>query len=92
MSFLNCCLCLVVDWYSSSGIAAGSTAVTMMSAKAIAAGGGVAAGGIVAMLQSIGAFGLGASKFAAAVTGAINGAITMALWYHSLSSALNVSY
>ena len=43
--------------FTSSGIAAGSTAASMMAAEAVAAGGGVAAGGTVATCQSIGALG-----------------------------------
>mmetsp|Transcript_36596 Transcript_36596/g.51746 ORF Transcript_36596/g.51746 Transcript_36596/m.51746 type:complete len:130 (+) Transcript_36596:297-686(+) len=45
--------------FTATGIAGGSTAAAMMSAEAIAAGGGVAAGWTVATLQSIGAVGLG---------------------------------
>ncbi|XP_065553984.1 interferon alpha-inducible protein 27-like protein 2A isoform X2 [Lathamus discolor] len=41
--------------FTSTGIAAGSVAAKMMSAAAIANGGGVAAGSTVAVLQSIGA-------------------------------------
>ena len=68
--------------FTSTGIAAGSTAATMMSAEAIAAGGGVAAGGTVATLQSIGAVGLGASLTSAAVaTGAMIGAGGVAVTY-----------
>lgn len=40
--------------FTSAGIAAGSVAAKMMSAAAIANGGGVAAGSSVAVLQSIG--------------------------------------
>lgn len=43
--------------FTSAGIAAGSVAAKMMSAAAIANGGGVAAGSSVAVLQSIGAAG-----------------------------------
>ncbi|XP_030074300.1 interferon alpha-inducible protein 27-like protein 2A isoform X3 [Microcaecilia unicolor] len=43
--------------FTSAGIAAGSLAAKMMSAAALANGGGVAAGGTVAVLQSIGAAG-----------------------------------
>ncbi|KAM7083467.1 interferon alpha-inducible protein 27, mitochondrial-like isoform 1-T1 [Ciconia maguari] len=48
--------------FTTAGIAAGSVAAKMMSAAAIANGGGVAAGSTVAVLQSIGAagFSLGA--------------------------------
>ncbi|XP_061216581.1 interferon alpha-inducible protein 27-like protein 2A [Neopsephotus bourkii] len=44
--------------FTPAGIAAGSIAAKMMSAAAIANGGGVAAGSTVAVLQSIGAAGL----------------------------------
>lgn len=40
--------------FTSTGIAAGSVAAKMMSATAVANGGGVAAGSTVAVLQSIG--------------------------------------
>uniref|UniRef100_A0A3B3YAA7 Uncharacterized protein n=1 Tax=Poecilia mexicana TaxID=48701 RepID=A0A3B3YAA7_9TELE len=41
--------------FTSAGIAAGSYAASMMSAAAVANGGGVAAGSLVAILQSAGA-------------------------------------
>ncbi|XP_057896428.1 interferon alpha-inducible protein 27-like protein 2A [Melospiza georgiana] len=44
--------------FTKAGILAGSVAAKMMSAAAIANGGGVAAGSAVAVLQSIGAAGL----------------------------------
>ncbi|KAG7391604.1 hypothetical protein PHYPSEUDO_004106 [Phytophthora pseudosyringae] len=44
--------------FTTSGIAGGSTAASMMSAAAVANGGGVASGGAVAIMQSIGAVGL----------------------------------
>lgn len=44
--------------FTGSGIAAGSTAASWMSAAAVANGGGVAAGSAVSVLQSIGAVGL----------------------------------
>ena len=47
--------------FTAGGITAGSTAASMMSSAAIAAGGSVPAGGTVAILQSIGAAGLGFS-------------------------------
>ena len=63
--------------FGASGIVAGSTAAGMMSAEAIAMGGGVAVGGTVASLQSIGAVGLGTSLTAAAATsGALVGGVT----------------
>ena len=40
--------------FTVAGISAGSIAAKMMSAYAIANGGGVAAGGVVASLQSVG--------------------------------------
>ena len=64
-SLLSCCPCAVVTTvaapfvlgaigFTSAGIAAGSYAASMMSAAAIANGGGVAAGSAVAVLQSVG--------------------------------------
>ncbi|KAG6579917.1 Interferon alpha-inducible protein 27 [Phytophthora cinnamomi] len=44
--------------FTTSGIAGGSTAASMMSAAAVANGGGVASGSAVAIMQSIGAVGL----------------------------------
>jgi len=44
--------------YTAGGITAGSYAAGMMSAAAIANGGGVAAGGTVAVLQAAGAAGI----------------------------------
>lgn len=50
--------------FTSTGIAASSLAAKMMSLSAIANGGGVAAGSLVATLQSVGAAGLSmSSKF-----------------------------
>ena len=59
--------------FSTSGIASGSTAATMMSFG----GGTTAAGGIVATLQSIGA--LGALSASAALIAAFSGAAISAL-------------
>lgn len=42
--------------FTGAGIAAGSIGAKMMSAAAIANGGGVASGSLVAILQSIGTF------------------------------------
>ena len=47
--------------FTSAGIAAGSLGSSMMSASAIANGGGVVTGGSVATLQSVGAGGLDAA-------------------------------
>lgn len=55
--------------FTASGISAGSLAASMMSAEAIAAGGGVAVAGTVATLQSVGAAGLGLAGTAAAAAG-----------------------
>jgi len=55
--------------FTSAGIAAGSAAAGMMSSAAIANGGAIAAGSTVAVLQSVGAAGLGVTG-AAAVGGA----------------------
>ena len=52
--------------YTAAGITAGSYAAGMMSAAAIANGGGVAAGGTVAVLQAVGAVGLSYAAPAAA--------------------------
>ncbi|XP_040598515.1 interferon alpha-inducible protein 27, mitochondrial-like isoform X2 [Mesocricetus auratus] len=48
--------------FTGTGIAASSLAAKMMSLSAIANGGGVAAGGLVATLQSVGAAGLSTSS------------------------------
>ncbi|XP_012921275.1 interferon alpha-inducible protein 27-like protein 2 [Heterocephalus glaber] len=48
--------------FTATGIAASSLAAKMMSAAAIANGGGIAAGGVVATLQSVGAAGLSTSS------------------------------
>ncbi|XP_048218073.1 interferon alpha-inducible protein 27-like protein 2A [Perognathus longimembris pacificus] len=48
--------------FTSAGIAASSVAAKMMSAAAVANGGGVAAGSLVATLQSVGAAGLSTSS------------------------------
>ncbi|XP_027622901.1 interferon alpha-inducible protein 27-like protein 2 [Tupaia chinensis] len=48
--------------FTGTGIAASSIAAKMMSAAAIANGGGVAAGSLVATLQSVGAAGLSMSS------------------------------
>lgn len=45
--------------FGAGGIVGGSYAASMMSAQAVASGGGVSAGSMVATLQSIGAAGLG---------------------------------
>ena len=47
--------------YTATGIAANSAAAAIMSAEAIATGGGVAAGGFTATMQTIGAVGVMAS-------------------------------
>ncbi|KAM6427523.1 uncharacterized protein PHA67_002683 [Liasis olivaceus] len=62
--------------FGSGGIVAGSIGTKMMSAAAIANGGGVAAGGVVATLQSIGAAGVPTAVSAAATAGgAVLGAL-----------------
>ncbi|XP_028252177.1 interferon alpha-inducible protein 27-like protein 2A isoform X1 [Parambassis ranga] len=66
---------LVALGFTANGIAAGSIAAKLMSYFAIANGGGVAAGGIVAFLQSIGAGGLTWSG-----TGILGGAGATAGW------------
>ncbi|XP_037687916.1 interferon alpha-inducible protein 27-like protein 2 isoform X2 [Choloepus didactylus] len=48
--------------FTSAGIAASSIAAKMMSAAAIANGGGISAGSLVAILQSVGAAGLSTSS------------------------------
>lgn len=56
--------------FTGSGIAASSLAAKMMSLSAIANGGGVPAGGLVAILQSAGAAGLSlSSKFLTGLAG-----------------------
>lgn len=47
--------------FTSAGIASGSIAASIMSSAAIANGGGVAAGSLVAICQSVGATGLAMS-------------------------------
>ncbi|KAM9571059.1 lysozyme g-like isoform 1-T2 [Salvelinus alpinus] len=72
---------LTVIGFGAGGIAAGSTAASMMSAAAIANGGGVAAGSLVAVLQSAGAVGLSGTATAivgsagAAIAGAVGGSV-----------------
>lgn len=51
---------LTVAGFTAGGIAAGSLAASMMSSAAVANGGCVAAGSMVAVLQSVGAAGLAA--------------------------------
>jgi hypothetical protein len=48
-------VCAFIMGYTPAGIKAGSYAASMMSAEALASGGGVAAGGFTATMQSIGA-------------------------------------
>ncbi|KAL0969220.1 hypothetical protein UPYG_G00224040 [Umbra pygmaea] len=70
--------------FTAGGIAAGSTAVGMMSAAAVANGGVVAAGSLVAILQSAGAAGLSgaATTVVASAGAAIGGAAGGALgWF-----------
>ncbi len=50
--------------FTAGGIAAGSYAASMMSAAAVANGGAIAAGSTVAVLQSVGAAGLGTAGVA----------------------------
>ncbi|XP_060081782.1 interferon alpha-inducible protein 27, mitochondrial-like [Ylistrum balloti] len=61
--------------FTSTGILAGSLAAKAMSAAAIANGGGVAAGSAVAICQSVGAAGLGATGVAA--VGSTGTAVTL---------------
>lgn len=62
--------------FTAAGITAGSWAATMMSYSAVAAGGGVPAGGVVAVLQSAGAAGLGVGgNLGAAAAGYVMGAV-----------------
>jgi len=51
--------------FTTAGVAAGSYAASLMSAAAIANGGTIAAGSTVAVLQSVGAAGLGLAGQAA---------------------------
>ncbi|KAG7334473.1 hypothetical protein KOW79_002880 [Hemibagrus wyckioides] len=62
--------------FGTAGISAGSIAASMMSSAAIANGGGVAAGSLVAVLQSVGAAGFSAATTAGvASTGGVIGGI-----------------
>ncbi|XP_055449006.1 interferon alpha-inducible protein 27-like protein 2A [Psammomys obesus] len=62
--------------FTGAGIAASSIAAKMMSASAIANGGGVAAGSLVATFQSVGAAGLStSSNIILGTAGAILGAL-----------------
>ncbi|XP_064176463.1 interferon alpha-inducible protein 27-like protein 2 [Anguilla rostrata] len=62
--------------FTAAGIVGGSVASYMMSAAAVANGGGVAAGGLVATLQSVGAAGLSTAASAKVTSvGATIGAI-----------------
>ncbi|XP_069751877.1 interferon alpha-inducible protein 27, mitochondrial-like [Narcine bancroftii] len=65
---------LGVMGFTTAGIVAGSVASKMMSGAAIANGGSVAAGSLVALFQSIGAAGL--SGTATVVTGVAGSVIT----------------
>ncbi|XP_062996136.1 interferon alpha-inducible protein 27-like protein 2 [Elgaria multicarinata webbii] len=56
--------------FTGAGITSGSLAAKMMSLAAIANGGKVAAGSVVAVLQSIGAAGLSAAAKTAITAGA----------------------
>lgn len=51
-------LVLATIGFTAGGIVAGSIAAGMMSSAAVANGGGVAAGSLVAVLQSVGAKGV----------------------------------
>uniref|UniRef100_A0A8C5FAB9 Uncharacterized protein n=1 Tax=Gadus morhua TaxID=8049 RepID=A0A8C5FAB9_GADMO len=71
---------LGVVGFTSAGIAAGSIASSLMSTAAVANGGGVAVGSMVALLQSAGVLGLGAAATTAtAATGGTVGAIVGAI-------------
>ncbi|KAJ3613427.1 hypothetical protein NHX12_019676 [Muraenolepis orangiensis] len=63
--------------FTAAGITVGSYAAGMMSAAAVANGGAVAAGTTVAVLQSVGAVGLGTA--ATAATACTGGVVTAAL-------------
>ena len=66
--------------YTSTGISSGSIAAWMMSAEAIASGGGLLAGGTVATLQSIGAAGLGiGGTIASMCAGGVVGVVAIGL-------------
>jgi hypothetical protein len=69
--------------FTAQGIAAGSTAASMMSSAAVSNGGAVAAGSSVATLQSIGVTGLGGPAVAAIVVGGalLGGAVMAARSY-----------
>jgi len=55
--------------FKATGIAAGSTAASMMSSAAIASGGAVKAGSLVAVCQSVGVVGLGTIALPIAAVG-----------------------
>ncbi|XP_076841914.1 interferon alpha-inducible protein 27-like protein 1 [Brachyhypopomus gauderio] len=60
--------------FTAAGVTAGSYAAGMMSSAAVANGGAVAAGSLVAMLQSVGAAGLPTAGTAVvAALGAVGG-------------------
>ncbi|KAM7138654.1 interferon alpha-inducible protein 27-like protein 2A isoform 2-T3 [Macrochelys suwanniensis] len=76
VAFVGIPVALGATGFTAAGIAAGTVAAEMMSAAAIANGGGVAAGSAVAVLQSIGAAGLPAAANAVIVgVGAAVGAL-----------------
>uniref|UniRef100_W5KMN4 Uncharacterized protein n=1 Tax=Astyanax mexicanus TaxID=7994 RepID=W5KMN4_ASTMX len=62
-------LVLATVGFTTAGITAGSTAAAMMSSAAVANGGGIAVGSLVAMLQSAGGL------FSAASAGGIIGGV-----------------
>jgi hypothetical protein len=67
--------------FGSTGIAGGSYAAVWMSSVAIANGGGVASGSTVAVLQSIGAAGLGTLGLPVMIGGAAVGAAAVGTTY-----------
>ncbi|XP_068924011.1 interferon alpha-inducible protein 27-like protein 2 [Petaurus breviceps papuanus] len=70
---------LGVAGFTKAGIAGGSMAAKMMSAAAVANGGGVASGSLVAVLQSVGAGGL--STMASTALGSAGSALGSILAY-----------
>ncbi|KAG6929172.1 interferon alpha inducible protein 27 [Chelydra serpentina] len=76
VAFVGIPVALGAAGFTAAGIATGTVAAKMMSAAAVANGGGVAAGSAVAVLQSIGAAGLPAAANAVIVgVGAAVGAL-----------------
>ncbi|XP_019403297.1 PREDICTED: interferon alpha-inducible protein 27-like protein 2A [Crocodylus porosus] len=68
IAFVGVPTALGVAGFTTAGVTAGSLAAKMMSAAAVANGGGLAAGGVVPCLQSLGALGLSGAAKSAVIT------------------------